>query len=172
MCQNVFYTYACQHVECVTYDCTKGRKSIGSGCIHRQPSQHTSLTDQLCHDCSEMARKMRQRRLDAKAMRHIRDQTHRRNEMMAQAQLQGSMNQQQSSQNQQSQQTQQAQQPQSRQDQQSISPNGKTVRPLESNKLANMDPDCDSELGLPPHRLYQLHVAEDLWHSFTRSSMQ
>ncbi|KAF4782905.1 hypothetical protein HER10_EVM0004162 [Colletotrichum scovillei] len=167
MCQKVFYTYACQHVECVTYDCSKSSGSTRSGCMKREPSEHTSLKDQICHDCNEIIRSIRQNRHDNHPdgrvrSRHWEHRIRHYEHIMDRAQT--ILDQQQASQ---AEQRQQSQQPQNRLDQQSISPSGKTIRPLESNKLSNIK--HDETFGLVPNTLYQLHVAQDAWFAIQRN---
>ncbi|KAL0932052.1 uncharacterized protein CTRU02_213005 [Colletotrichum truncatum] len=136
MCQVVFYTYACSHVESVTYRCSKCVYPKDSHCFLRHKSQHTFLEDQLCHDCTERTRQIRQ------------DQ---QPQSRPQSQLQVRNSQQVSS---------QTQQPQVRQDSQSSSPNGKGIRPLESNKLANMDCYLEGTLGLTPSDVYRFYARQ------------
>ncbi|KAK1676739.1 hypothetical protein BDP55DRAFT_727549 [Colletotrichum godetiae] len=161
MCQKVFYTYACQHVECVTYDCIKSRGSTRNGCMHREPSEHTSLKDQICHDCNEVIRITRQNRHGARVMGEWEQRIHHYNNVMEGAQI--ILDHQQASQ---AQQRQQGQQTQSRPDQQSISPSGKTIRPLESNKMGNMR--REENIPVAPSRLYQINVARDTWFAVQR----
>ncbi|KDN65495.1 hypothetical protein CSUB01_01057 [Colletotrichum sublineola] len=170
MCQNVFYTYLCGHMECVTYRCRKCKGTHEPICIYRQEPQYTSLRDQVCHDCNEMGRKRRQR---ARARREQYLQEESETGIQAEIQARGhisefhvSLHEQQSFESQhqhhESQQTrraQQTQQSQTHQDPESSSPDGKTIRPLESNKLGNMKFHGEaSALGLPPHGLYQFYT--------------
>ncbi|WYZ40744.1 hypothetical protein EsH8_IV_001085 [Colletotrichum jinshuiense] len=156
MCQNVFFTYACSHVECVTFRCLKSTNTAGSYCIHRQEPQHTTLKDQLCHDCTELSRHMRQMR--GRRERCQQQQTQTQAQSRPQSQL--SMYEQQSSQTQM--QTQHVQQPQTGRDQQSSSPDSKPIRPLESSKLANMDCGLEGSFGLAPSEVYRYYTSRGI----------
>ncbi|KAK1976562.1 hypothetical protein LZ30DRAFT_303977 [Colletotrichum cereale] len=176
MCQNVFYTYSCGHMECVTYRCLNCKGTRESICIYRQEPQYTLLRDQACHDCHEMGKKRRQR-ARARREQYLQEETETGLQTEAQtrghiSELQASLHEQQSSEYQhqhsesqqtrraqQAQQSQSRQQPQTRQDPESSSPDGETIRPLESNKLGNMKFHSEAAaLGLPPHGLYQFYT--------------
>ncbi|GKT47901.1 uncharacterized protein ColSpa_08082 [Colletotrichum spaethianum] len=172
MCQNVFYTYSCGHIECVTYRCLKCKDASKSICMHRQEPQYTTLKDQVCHDCNEMSKKCRQR-ARARQEQYLQEQTEA--QLQAEVQARGHLSEAQISvyeqeffdsqhqylESQQNQRAQQAQQSQTRQDPESTSPDGKTIRPLESNKLGNMKfHDEGAALGLPPHGLYQFYTGQ------------
>ncbi|GKT53061.1 hypothetical protein ColTof4_13527 [Colletotrichum tofieldiae] len=172
MCQNVFYTYSCGHVECVTYRCLKCKDAPKSICMHRQEPQYTALKDQVCHDCNEMGKK-RRKRARARQEQYLQEQAEAG--LPAEVQTRGHLSEAQVSlyeqqsvesqhhqlESQQTQRAQQVQQPQTRQDPESSSPDGKTIRPLESNKLGNMKFHSEgAALGLPPHGLYQFYTGQ------------
>ncbi|KAK2039536.1 hypothetical protein LZ31DRAFT_606352 [Colletotrichum somersetense] len=172
MCQNVFYTYSCGHMECVTYRCLKCNGTHESICIYRQEPQHTPLRDQVCHDCNEMGKKRRQR-ARARREQYLQEEDGTRLQLEVQArghtpEPQVSLHEQQSFEFQhqrfESQQTrwvQRAPPSQTRRDPESSSPDGKTIRPLESNKLGNMNFHSEAAtLGLPPHGLYQFYTGQ------------
>ncbi|KAK2000086.1 hypothetical protein LX36DRAFT_747904 [Colletotrichum falcatum] len=170
MCQNVFYTYSCGHRECVTYRCPKCKGAHESICIYRLEPQYTPLRDQLCHDCNEKGKRRRQR---ARARREQylqeEDETGSQTEFQARGHTSESQvslhdqqpfeSQHQHPESQQTRRAQQAQPSQTRQELQSSSPDGKSIRPLESNKLGNMKFHGEAvALGLPPHGLYQFYT--------------
>ncbi|EFQ27028.1 hypothetical protein CGRA01v4_08050 [Colletotrichum graminicola] len=172
MCQNVFYTYSCGHMECVTYCCLKWKGAHESVCIYRQEPQYTPLRDQVCHDCNEMGKKRRQA---ARARRERYLQEEEETRLQTEVEARGyiseprvSLHEQQSFESQhqhpESQQTrraQQALQSQTRREPESSSPDVKTIRPLESNKLGNMQFHSEADaLGLPPHGLYQFYTGQ------------
>ncbi|KAF9872664.1 hypothetical protein CkaCkLH20_09843 [Colletotrichum karsti] len=141
MCQKVFYTYVCKHMECSTFPCDKR-----NCCVHGPPkNHHVFLDDQLCHDCNEKSRQMRQ---DCRRRESCQD-------LQSQSRPQSQM------QNHDQQQTGQTQQQQAFQDSQSISPDGKkkAIRPLETNKLANMDCRMEGNFGLTPSDVYYFSAA-------------
>ncbi|KAJ0165254.1 hypothetical protein CTA2_11886 [Colletotrichum tanaceti] len=178
MCQNVFYTYSCSHMECVTYRCLKCNDTARSICMHRQEAQYTTLGDQVCHDCNETS-KQRHHRGRARRGHRLREQME--DELQTESQARGHLleaqtvvheqgfleshhhhrESQQAQRAQQAQQPQTRQQPQMRQDAQSSSPDGKTIRPLESNKLGNMQfHGAGGAVDLPPHGLYQFYTGQ------------
>ncbi|KAE9575610.1 hypothetical protein CGCF415_v009403 [Colletotrichum fructicola] len=142
MCQSGYYYYKCTHHEVVSFPCDKNR------CRHLLEPFHTYLHDQLCHDCAELGRQKRQERCRRESCLDQQPPSRPASQMQMHGQQQSTQGQGQA----------QAQQSQARQDPQSSSPDSKgTIRPLETNKLANMDCRLEGTLGLTPSDVYRFY---------------
>lgn len=140
MCQKVYYTYACSHSELVVYRCPKCKFPEDLNCRNRPEPIHTRLED-YCFDCDELKRQIEELYHRNEA-RRIQQQMQSQSGTQSQGQGSGS-------------QAQADQQQEADQDEDpriALSGKGKdkALRPLETNKLSNMDCRLEGDFGLTP----------------------
>ncbi|TDZ29415.1 hypothetical protein C8035_v011373 [Colletotrichum spinosum] len=163
MCQNVYYTYACSHVQMTTWSCSAHNTPDNGYCAIKERAGHVKLDSELCHDCEEKARKERaeQRRLEYLQKRLAQARARADAEANAdddtEVETEG----------------------QSEQEQRESLGNGqpltgtafilsrdpkpipaiKRIRALETNKLENMDCSFEGRWGVKPSTIYRIYAA-------------